>query len=544
MLDNNPQQPKAFDSKTVIAILIIGLFYLGWQQYLAKKYPDAHKNKQLQAQQQTDKDKASGVDTVVNQATGPSTEAPANSPAAPSATTADLQPVAQVAKVLNYEDDKVSFKITSAGMAVGSFISKVYSDRKNNPINLTPLEPGIFEMTWGSQNTPISFDLQQVSPTEFRGTATISSITIERSLVYDPNSYSFSQQIKVTNPERIQGQFALVSRDMIHTTENTSWLFPSYEHQDLLTFVGDRNETTNISHASENIEKAVPAVSLYSLGTQYFTVGYLEQSDIRSDLVLRTDLASKSLVHTLTYKLPQAAEFIFKQQMFVGPRSSNSLKAANEKFGSLIDFGMLGWISKPLLATMKWFFSLAGNWGIAIILLTILVRALVLPFNLMSYRSMKGMQKIQPILADIREKYKNDPVTLNREMMNTMKQNNANPLAGCLPILLQIPIFFALYRVIGSSVELYQAPFVAWIQDLSLHDKFYVLPILMGITMYIQQKLTPTTMDPMQAKILTWMPVVFCLFMLNLPAGLTLYMVVSAVFGIIQQKTFMTLMKG
>ena len=153
------------------------------------------------------------------------------------------------------------------------------------------------------------------------------------------------------------------------------------------------------------------------------------------------------------------------------------------------------------------------------------------------------MQTIQPKLTALRERYKDDPVTLNREMMTVMKQNNANPLAGCLPMLLQIPIFFALYRVIGSSVELYQAPFFGWIQDLSFHDKFYVLPVLMGVTMFIQQKMTPSTMDPTQAKILAFMPVLFSVFMLNLPAGLTLYMFVSAVFGIIQQKTFMTLMK-
>jgi YidC/Oxa1 family membrane protein insertase len=155
----------------------------------------------------------------------------------------------------------------------------------------------------------------------------------------------------------------------------------------------------------------------------------------------------------------------------------------------------------------------------------------------MSFKSMKAMQQIQPHVQVLREKHKDDPMTLNKEMMALMKENKANPLGGCLPMLLQIPIFFALYKVIGSSVELYQSPFFGWIQDLSAHDKFYVLPVLMGISMFLQQKLTPmTTLDPTQAKIMMFLPVVFSLFMLNLPSGLTLYMFVSTVFGIIQQK--------
>jgi YidC/Oxa1 family membrane protein insertase len=308
--------------------------------------------------------------------------------------------------------------------------------------------------------------------------------------------------------------------------------------------VGDKNELINTSRATEDVKQSVKAINLYSLGTQYFTVGFLDKSEILPDLSILAEVNSKNIQHVVSYQVPQSASFTFTNLLFIGPKSSEKLKAASDKFLGLMDYGMLEFISKPMLASMKWFFSIVGNWGFAIILLTLLVRAVVLPFNLMSYRSMKGMQKIQPLLTQIRENHKDDPVTLNKEMMSIMKNNNANPLAGCLPILLQIPIFFALYRVIGSSVELYQAPFGVWITDLSLHDKYYVLPVLMGITFYIQQKLTPTNMDPMQAKILAWMPVVFSLFMLNLPAGLTLYMVVSAVFGIVQQKTFMALMKN
>lgn len=153
----------------------------------------------------------------------------------------------------------------------------------------------------------------------------------------------------------------------------------------------------------------------------------------------------------------------------------------------------------------------------------------------MSFKSAQAMQKIKPKMDAVREKYKNDPMKMNQETMALMKNNNANPLSGCLPMLLQIPIFFALWKAIGSSIELYQQPFFGWITDLSYHDPYFVFPILMGITMFLQQKMTPTTMDPMQAKILNFMPILFTLFMLTLPSGLTIYNFVSSLFGVIQQ---------
>jgi YidC/Oxa1 family membrane protein insertase len=530
------QQPKLFDSRTMLAIVVIGVFYIGWQQYLNKKYPHLQKEKQQVAAQT----EVAPVATST-QSSPQTTEVAAEKT---QGTTPEVKLVSKPSREFIYEDARVIFKVNSLGMAISSYILKGYTDRHGEYISLTPATPGLFEVQWGAQKEPIPFEVEQKESGVFVGRAQVGAITFERELTYHPENFSITQQIRILNPEAQAGQFFITSQDKVLKPESTSWLFPSYEHQDFLTFVGDKKETFNLSHASENLEKTIKAIQLYSLGTQYFTIGFLDQSEILSDLVLNADINSKFVSHTLAYKIPAIKELTLKSQFFIGPKSSNNLKAANDKFIELMDYGMLAFISKPMLASMKWFFSLAGNWGVAIILLTLLVRGIVLPFNLMSYRSMKGMQKIQPLLTELRERYKNDPVTLNREMMNIMRENNANPLAGCLPILLQIPIFFALYRVIGSSVELYQAPFLGWIQDLSLHDKFYVLPILMGVTMYIQQKLTPTTLDPMQAKMLTWMPVIFCLFMLNLPAGLTLYMVVSAVFGIVQQKTFMTLMKS
>ena len=149
------------------------------------------------------------------------------------------------------------------------------------------------------------------------------------------------------------------------------------------------------------------------------------------------------------------------------------------------------------------------------------------------------MQALQPEIKAMREKYKDDQQKQQQEMMALMKSNKANPLAGCMPVLLQFPIFIALYQVLGNSIELYQAPFGLWIHDLSLKDPFYILPVLMGLTMFVQQKVTPNTMDPAQAKVLLFMPLIFTFFMVSLPSGLTLYMLVGAVFSVAQQMYFL-----
>jgi YidC/Oxa1 family membrane protein insertase len=153
---------------------------------------------------------------------------------------------------------------------------------------------------------------------------------------------------------------------------------------------------------------------------------------------------------------------------------------------------------------------------------------------------MKKMQDIQPQLKQIRENLKDDPQKMNLEVMKVMKESKANPLSGCLPMLLQFPIFLALYQVLGQSIELYQAPFVLWIKDLSLKDPYYILPVLMGLTMFIKHKITPTTMDPTQAKVMMIMPVLFSFFMISLPSGLTLYIFVSTLFGVAQQLYFLS----
>lgn len=224
-------------------------------------------------------------------------------------------------------------------------------------------------------------------------------------------------------------------------------------------------------------------------------------------------------------------------KVYFGPKEMNALHAVDPSLDFTIDFGWFTFFAYPILRVMKWINAGVHNWGIAIILLTLLIKLLTFPLTFKSMKSMKKITVLQPQMNALREKYKDDKEGLNREMITFMKTQGYNPVAGCLPILVQMPVFFALYRVLYSSIELYQAPFFGWIQDLSLKDPLYITPVILTGLMWLQQKLTPSTAtDPMQAKMLQYMPLFFGLMMLNLPAGLTIYMLVNAAASVLQQK--------
>ena len=212
------------------------------------------------------------------------------------------------------------------------------------------------------------------------------------------------------------------------------------------------------------------------------------------------------------------------------------LQKGGARLDEAIDYGFFGIVAIPLLHLLKFFYQVVHNYGLAIILLTILIKLLLHPINKRSMGSMKAMQNLQPKLKELREKYKNDKQRLNMEMMNLFKLHKVNPMGGCLPMHAQFPIYIALYKVLWNSVELYRAPFFWFYKDLSAPDPYLISPILLGIAMFAQQKLMPAaTMDPAQRKMMMFMPLMFCVFMLFLPSGLTIYILVNTVFSILQQ---------
>jgi YidC/Oxa1 family membrane protein insertase len=226
----------------------------------------------------------------------------------------------------------------------------------------------------------------------------------------------------------------------------------------------------------------------------------------------------------------------FSSEMVFSRKDYDRLTALGSGLELSVDFGLLGIIAVPILRGLQFLYKYIPNYGVGIILLTLLMRIITFPLQYKSFVSMKRMQKIQPELNKLKEKYKEDPQKMQKETMDLFKKAGANPLGGCLPMLAQMPIFFAFYKVLGASVELVGAPFYFWIHDLSLKDPFFILPILMTGLMFLQQKLTPSgTSDPTQKKIMLLMPLIFGFIMKDLPSGLVLYICVSTVVGIIQQ---------
>jgi YidC/Oxa1 family membrane protein insertase len=229
---------------------------------------------------------------------------------------------------------------------------------------------------------------------------------------------------------------------------------------------------------------------------------------------------------------PEAQTFSF----YAGPKSYTLLQAEGHGLEQMVDYGWFGVLAKPMFWLMEKFYVISRNYGIAIILLTIVVRALLFYPSLKSAKAMEEMKRIQPQLLAIREKYKKDSARMNQEMMKLYKEHKVNPLGGCLPMLLQLPFFVALYNVLSVSIELRQSPFISfWIKDLSVHDPYYILPVLMGVSMIFTMKMTSTTPDPQQAKIMMFMNIAFIFLFAWLPAGLLLYITLSNLLSIVQQ---------
>ncbi len=256
-----------------------------------------------------------------------------------------------------------------------------------------------------------------------------------------------------------------------------------------------------------------------------------------TELILRktADTTGDLLLAGPKASLPPNTQFSQSYAVYLGPKTLDLLKKFNYDLDKALDFGWFDIIAKPMLYVLKFFYNLLGNWGLAIIFLTIIIKILFWYPTHISYKSMKEMKKVQPEMAKLRAKFKDDKERLNKEMMELYRRYKVNPMSGCLPMVIQIPIFFALYKVLLYSIEIRHAPFYWWIHDLSAPDPYYISPILMGGSMFVQQWLTPTTGDPAQAKMMLMMPVVFTFMFLNFPTGLVIYWLFNNLLSIGQQ---------
>lgn len=529
---NNNQ--NFLDSKTLMAVFLVGACWLGWQYYMRQKYPDAFKPPTA-ATTQTPETKEFTPDTQSNIGAQGATEK------TPEIAKADKVPAVEPEKLYTFDSENLSFQMSSYGMGLTELKLKKYTDRENKSIVFSGVSGDRpFETNLVGRTVPLIFTVEKSGENVFIGRARVGTLEVIKQVTVQPSRYLFDTEITVKNLGESFGGVTVTLAEEIKKFKKATFFLPQFEHQELFFMSGGSKERS-IVHAEESLNATHSNVSIVAIGSQYFAQAIADRSSVIPEGRAEVIPSSQVVRNVLTYAAAnRSGEFKLNYLGFMGPKSYDLLTSIDSDMGYVINYGMFSWIAHYILKLMIWFHSVIGNWGVAIILLTVLVRILVLPFTLMSFKSMKAMQKLQPEMKALREKYKDEPQKQQAELMTLMRTHKVNPLGGCLPMLLQFPIFLALYQVLGQSIELYKAPFALWIHDLSLKDPFYVLPVLMGVTLFFQQKISPNpSMDPTQAKILMFMPVIFSFFMLSLPSGLTLYIFVSGLFGIGQQLYFM-----
>jgi len=347
-------------------------------------------------------------------------------------------------------------------------------------------------------------------------TQTLSSLTLTKTLTFYPDGH-YDIDVKVSDDKRYfiyLGQRPQVGKEMmtvvgamIYTSDDIANMFEDGDVEGRTSFTG---------------------VQLASAFDQYHANIYF---DLKPELSLfvERDREDNPIVY-----IDAQPHMTFKG--YTGPKDYNTLKAIDPTLLNAIEYGWFTFVSAPMFKVLLWLHSIFGNWGWAIVALTIIIRILLYPLTYKGMISMQKMKDLAPKIKEIQKKYKGDPQRSQAAVMETYKKAGANPLGGCLPLLLQIPVFFAIYRVLLNAVELQGAEWILWIHDLGKMDPYFVLPILMGATMYYQQKITPSNFqDPMQEKVFKFLPIIFTFFFVTFPAGLVLYWFTNNLFSIAQQ---------
>lgn len=509
-LDNlNPQ------TRIIIAVVLALAFFVPYSYfYSPKENATAKPSQNIQTPSQEQTTPQASIQNVSN------TQNAQNS--------TDSQEIIATIKAKNFE-----YKIDRLGRITQVLLKeeKYYKDAKdlelfstdianqNNPKTLeirfsdSMLNQQAFSTPYKASQSDITI---QDKPQSITLTQKLQNITIEKILTFYPNGY---YEIKINVP---QNYTYFLSPGMRPSVENDAYVFKGViikEQDNTITTIEDGDASTQNNFTNSSIIAAVD---------RYYTTLFFSKTNN-----LNISILNNSQENPMPFISANGNIELFG---YIGPKDYRLLESIDANLTDVVEYGMITFFAKPLFLLLETLYDLCGNWGWAIILLTLIVRIILYP---LTYKGMVSMQKLKdlaPKMKEIQQKYKGEPQKLQAHMMDLYKKHGANPMGGCLPLLLQMPVFFAIYRVLYNAIELKGAAWLLWIQDLSVMDPYFVLPILMGITMYLQQHLTPATFnDPIQEKIFKFLPLIFTIFFVTFPSGLVLYWFVNNIFSILQQ---------
>lgn len=527
------------NNRAIIAIALVILLWSGYSLFFPQQQPQVPAEPAVEEQQQPAEAKPAVQTEAVEIVT---------------------QPVQQSAisdykeKLIRVSSDLYDFTLSTTGASVRSIVLNKYKETNAPDAPAYVFMPMASEQmstyqTSGSEGLSLPADLPYSlvgdsvdtfrvasSPKKISFQAvTANNLSIVKSYTFYPDTYQVDVNLEVSNSgtEAAKGNINVIL--VTPLPEDGKGMADRYTFSGPISYNGEELLEDKLDDLDESAKIYGESIVWSGNVSKYFLLIMTAGDSTKQIQIQKSNNSVQNKFISPFISLEPGQKIDLNYVSYVGPKDYDLLKSVGHQFEFAKDYGFFAVLAKPLMHVLKFFYGFLGNYGFAIILLTICIKIIFWPLTQKSYKSMKGMQKLQPEMQKLREKYGNDKQRLNQEMMTFYKENKVNPMGGCLPMLIQIPVFFALYQVLLGAIELRHAPFMLWIVDLSAKDPYYITPLIMGGTMFLQQKMTPTNMDPNQAKIMLMMPVIFTFLFLNFPSGLVVYWMVNNLLTILQQ---------
>lgn len=529
--------------RPLLYISLLFVLFVIWQDWEHAHQPTHHAAPAATSQ------KASGETKTASNASG-------NTPVATS--TKGASNLAGKAKVVHIRTDRLNLTLTMQGGQILEAKLPTYPvsvNKPNVPFTLMFHKHGTFvaqsgvmaSQTSGKNNNGI-YHAQKSTYVMNKGEKILrvpltrvmsDGIKITKTYVFHRGSFlvHVNYDLKNTGSKSWNGN---IYSQLVHSPlKSHTSLFEAHSYQGPAYYDGSYQKISFSDMAKSPLNKTIKN-GWMAMVQHYFLVAWIPEKGHSYNYFSKVDQHAKNTLYMIGYRtnkivLTPGQSAQIKSRMWIGPELQNKLDGVAPGLDLTTGYGIFTFIAKPLFWLLSKIHSFVGNWGFAIILLTLLIKIAFYKLSATSYRSMAKMRNLQPKMQALKERYADDRQKLSQATMELYKTEKINPLGGCLPIVVQIPVFIALYWVLLESVELRQAPFILWIHDLSARDPYFVLPVIMGLTMFLQQRLNPAPMDPLQKRIMTIMPLGFAAFMSFFPAGLVLYWVVNNTLSIGQQ---------